>query len=95
MTIETAELLKLASLAKLKLSSEEQAACEMDLNEIMAMITDMQSVDTTGIDAMANPLDAIQVLRNDEVTESVEREIFQSLSDHTEQGLYTVPKVLE
>ena len=47
------------------------------------------------IEPMANPLDAVQRLRPDEVTESDQRELFQAIAPATENGLYLVPKVID
>jgi aspartyl-tRNA(Asn)/glutamyl-tRNA(Gln) amidotransferase subunit C len=44
---------------------------------------------------MANPLDAIQRLRTDEVTQSNRREAFQAIAPAVENGLYLVPRVIE
>jgi aspartyl-tRNA(Asn)/glutamyl-tRNA(Gln) amidotransferase subunit C len=55
----------------------------------------MQAVDTTDIEPMANPLDAVQRLRVDLVTERNQREAFQAIAPQVEQGLYLVPKVIE
>ena len=44
---------------------------------------------------LAHPLDAVQRLRADEVTETDQRERFQAHAPQTEAGLYLVPKVIE
>jgi aspartyl-tRNA(Asn)/glutamyl-tRNA(Gln) amidotransferase subunit C len=44
---------------------------------------------------MANPLDATQRLRPDEVTQSNRRDAFQAIAPAVENGLYLVPKVIE
>jgi aspartyl-tRNA(Asn)/glutamyl-tRNA(Gln) amidotransferase subunit C len=44
---------------------------------------------------MAHPLDAVQRLRADEVTETNQREAFQAIAPATENGLYLVPRVIE
>jgi aspartyl-tRNA(Asn)/glutamyl-tRNA(Gln) amidotransferase subunit C len=44
---------------------------------------------------MANPLDATQRLRADEVTEYDRREAFQAIAPAVENGLYLVPKVID
>ena len=95
MTIELDELRKLSSLAKIQLAADEQLRAGNDLNRIMDMIAQMQRVDTSGVTPMANPLDATQRLRSDVVTETVNRELFQVLSEFTNDGLYTVPRVIE
>jgi len=44
---------------------------------------------------MAHPLDAVQRLRGDQVTETNQREAFQAIAPATEDGLYLVPRVIE
>ena len=44
---------------------------------------------------MAHPMDAVQVLRADVVTETDLRAKFQAIAPATENGLYLVPKVIE
>ncbi|MCZ6504027.1 MAG: Asp-tRNA(Asn)/Glu-tRNA(Gln) amidotransferase subunit GatC, partial [Gammaproteobacteria bacterium] len=54
-----------------------------------------QSVDTTGVEPMANPLDATQKLRPDTVTEHDHRDLYQEIAPDTRDGFYLVPKVIE
>jgi aspartyl-tRNA(Asn)/glutamyl-tRNA(Gln) amidotransferase subunit C len=44
---------------------------------------------------MSHPLDVVQRLREDIVTENNQREEFQSVAPATQNGLYLVPKVIE
>ena len=44
---------------------------------------------------MAHPLDATQRLRADEVTETNQRDAYQSVAPATQDGLFLVPKVIE
>ena len=60
-----------------------------------AVSEQMQSVDTTGVVPVSNPLDANQRLRADEVTEPDQHELYQSIAPETEDGLYLVPRVVE
>jgi aspartyl-tRNA(Asn)/glutamyl-tRNA(Gln) amidotransferase subunit C len=55
----------------------------------------MSETDTSDITPMAHPLDAVQRLRKDEVTETDKREHFQSIAPKTEEGVYLVPQVIE
>ena len=52
-------------------------------------------MDTRDVEPMANPLDATQHLRADEVTEDNRRDAFQAIAPAVENGLYLVPKVIE
>ena len=47
------------------------------------------------MEPMANPLDATQRLRADEVTETNRRDAFQAIAPAVENGLYLVPKVID
>jgi aspartyl-tRNA(Asn)/glutamyl-tRNA(Gln) amidotransferase subunit C len=44
---------------------------------------------------MAHPQEMAQRLREDCVTETDQRELFQSIAPQVEDGLYLVPKVIE
>ena len=50
---------------------------------------------TVHVQPMANPLDATQRLRDDEITEPDQRERFLAIAPATEDGLYLVPRVIE
>lgn len=85
----------LATLARLSLDEAAQTRAAEDLHNIIAMIDAMQAISTEGVEPMANPLDATQRLREDKVTETVQREIFQAVAPDTEDGYYLVPRVVE
>ncbi len=85
----------LARLARLSLSAEEISAATEDLQQIVDMIDQMQSVDTNGIEPMAHPLDSTQRLRQDIVTEQVNPDNFQKHAPATEDHFYLVPRVVE
>jgi aspartyl-tRNA(Asn)/glutamyl-tRNA(Gln) amidotransferase subunit C len=86
---------RIAHLARLELSADEAAAMQQQMGAILAMIDAMASVDTTGVEPMAHPQEAMQRLREDVVTESDERELFQAIAPQVEDGLYLVPRVIE
>ena len=55
----------------------------------------MQAVDTAAITPMSHAQDVMQRLRADIVTETDQRDLFQSIAPQVEAGLYLVPKVIE
>ena len=59
------------------------------------MVDRLQAADTDAVEPMANPLDAVQRLRADEVTEHNQREAFQAIAPAVDNGLYLVPRVIE
>ncbi len=86
---------KLAKLAALGFAETEIEQAEGDLTRMIALIDEMQSVDTIGIEPLAHPLDAEQVLRADAVTETIDRDKNQASAPETDSGLYLVPRVVE
>ena len=66
-----------------------------DLQRIMAMVDQMQAMDTDDVEPLAHPLDARQRLRADEISEVIDRELLQQGAPATRDGLYLVPRVVE
>jgi aspartyl-tRNA(Asn)/glutamyl-tRNA(Gln) amidotransferase subunit C len=95
MTIKQDDIEKIAELARIRISDEEIGQVTRRITEILHMVDRLQAVDTRGVESMANPLDAIQRLRPDEVTQSNRREAFQAIAPAVENGLYLVPRVIE
>ncbi len=95
MAIEQDEIEKIAALARIRIQPEQIGQVTRRITEILRMVDQLQAVDTSDVEPMANPLDAIQVLRTDEVTEVNRREAFQAIAPAVENGLYLVPKVIE
>ncbi|MEZ7819025.1 MAG: aspartyl-tRNA(Asn)/glutamyl-tRNA(Gln) amidotransferase subunit C [Candidatus Azotimanducaceae bacterium] len=85
----------LARLARLAIPASSHASTAEDLDNIIAMIDAMQSVDTEGVEPLSHPLDSKQLLRADVVSESVSREAFQNNAPKTEDGYYLVPRVVD
>lgn len=95
MSLTLADVHKIASLARLDLSESDAEATCSKLNNIFALVEQMQAVDTTGVEPMSHPQDLAQRLRIDQVTETDRRDAFQRIAPQTEAGLYLVPKVIE
>ena len=95
MAVTPADIEKVAKLARIGLSGNEIDPLTQRLNSVLTLIDQLQSIDTDGLEPMANPFDASQRLREDKVTEGNLRDEFQSIAPATEQGLYLVPKVVE
>jgi len=99
MSLSDDQVRRIASLARLDLAPAEVQPVLDRLNRILGLIEQMSAVDTTGIEPMAHPLDALlpqgQRLRPDEVTGKDRREDYQAVAPATQDGLYLVPKVIE
>lgn len=95
MALDKSEVEKIAYLARLKISDTEAEEVAGRITDILALIDQMQSVNTDDVEPLAHPVDAVQRLRADEVTESDRRDELQTLAPAAENGLYLVPKVIE
>jgi aspartyl-tRNA(Asn)/glutamyl-tRNA(Gln) amidotransferase subunit C len=89
------EVKKIAHLARLGIEEQNVDAYASDLNGILTLMTQMAELDTTHVKPMAHPMDQVQRLRVDEVTEVNQRDYFQINAPKTEDGLYLVPKVID
>ena len=86
---------KLMRLAALRLEARERGLLEDNLAKIVHLIDTMQSADTDGVEPLDHPLDGVQPLRPDRVTEAVDRDRFQRVAPEVRDGLYLVPRVVE
>ena len=95
MALDKSEVEKIAKLARLHISDAGADEVANRITDILALIDQMQSIDTESVEPMAHPLDVVQRLRVDEIKESDHREELQTLAPETQGGLYLVPKVIE
>lgn len=95
MALQTDDVEYIAYLARLAIDPEAAPHYARDLSRILELVEQMNRVETTGIEPMAHPLDAIQGLRQDEVRETDQRERFQSGAPQVEAGVYLVPKTVD
>lgn len=95
MSLSTADVQKVALLARLAMNDTEIEAARTQLSGIFELIAQMQAVDTTGVTPMSHAQDLSQRLREDKVTETDQRALFQSIAPQVEAGLYLVPQVIE
>lgn len=95
MSFSTDDIHKVATLARLHLEDGKAHKLGEDISNILKLVDQLQAVDTSGVEPMAHPMDAVQILRADEVSESNQRDKYQACAPAVEEGLYLVPKVIE
>ena len=99
MALSSQDVSRIAHLARLELQPAEQAALLAQLNGFFSIVEQMSAVDTSGVEPLYTPLSAVREvalrLREDEVTETDQRELNQRSAPSVEDGLFLVPKVLE
>ena len=95
MSVQVDEIEKIAELARIRVADSEVAELTDRIGAILAMVDQMQAVETSGVEPMANPLNAVQRLRPDIVRETDNRQAFQDIAPLVEDGLYLVPRVID
>lgn len=99
MALTPQDVSRIAHLARLELDAPQQAAMLTQLNGFFAIVEQMGAVDTRGVEPLYTPLSAVQAvelrLREDAVTETVDREANQRSAPAVHEGLFLVPKVIE
>lgn len=95
MTIQSKDVKNAAHLARIAINEQDIEGYTQDLANILALVDQMQAINTDQIEPMAHPTDAAQRLRADQVTEQDQRDKYQAIAPATENGLYLVPKVIE
>ncbi|MDD5460563.1 MAG: Asp-tRNA(Asn)/Glu-tRNA(Gln) amidotransferase subunit GatC [Methylococcales bacterium] len=95
MSLTTDEVKKIAHLARLGIDEQDVESYARDLSGMLDLMARMSELNTEGVDPMAHPMDQVQRLRADVVTEQDNREKFQAIAPQVEAGLYLVPKVIE
>ena len=95
MALSSEDVRRVAHLARIEITPAEAAEVGLKLDRIFELIGRLRAVDTTGIVPMAHAQDATLPLREDVVTETEQRELYQGLAPAVAHGLYLVPKVIE
>jgi aspartyl-tRNA(Asn)/glutamyl-tRNA(Gln) amidotransferase subunit C len=94
---------RVAELANLELTAEEEPRMQRDLNAILGHIAQLNELDTTGVPAMAQVGEMLggllqdrgEALREDAVRPSVDRARVMAAAPETDGRFFKVPKVIE
>ncbi|HEV2212935.1 MAG TPA: Asp-tRNA(Asn)/Glu-tRNA(Gln) amidotransferase subunit GatC [Gammaproteobacteria bacterium] len=95
MSLTPDDVKAIARLARLSIAEQDIPAYAKNLSDILEFVAQLDKADTAAVQPMAHPLDMSQRLREDAVTEQVDRERYQQNAPQVEAGLYLVPKVVE
>ena len=95
MALTLDDVKRIAQLARIEIGSDEAGEVLARMTGIFRLIEEMQAVDTQGVEPMSHAQDVMLRLRPDEVTETDQHALFQSIAPQVEADLYLVPKVIE
>lgn len=93
--MDRSDIAKLAELTRLEINDQHVDEVVKSISDVLSLVDQLQAVDTKGVTPMAHPLDAMQRLRADVVSEGNQREAFQAIAPNADKGHYLVPKVID
>jgi aspartyl-tRNA(Asn)/glutamyl-tRNA(Gln) amidotransferase subunit C len=100
MSVDTATVRKIASLARIAISDTQAEALVPELNNILGWVEQLGEVDVTGVEPMTAAIPNQLRLRDDVIdadplTGGGVREKVLANAPGAEHGFFTVPKVIE
>ena len=95
MKVTEKEVVHVADLANLELTKQERTRLAKDLNSILEYIDRLNELDTSHVPPMAQAVTEGNVMRADELRESLSREAALKNAPDAQSGFFRVPKVIE
>jgi len=99
-TVSVEDVRRVAELANLELTAEEETHMLRDLNAILAHVSQLNELDTSAVEPMAQVSEVIgsgqqSALRPDEVRPCLDRAHVMACAPETDGIFFKVPKVIE
>jgi len=95
MRITAQEVRETAELARLDLTPDEVERLEQQLSAILDYMTDLQKLDTTGVEPMTHAVPLFAPLRGDELGPQLDAETALADAPRREGSFFEVPKIIE
>ena len=95
MNLTSADVRKVASLARLKVTDADVDSLLGDLSAILEYVDVLNEVDTTGIQPMVHAVELHDVLRADVLQVSLPREAALQNAPRTDGKCFLVPTIIE
>lgn len=95
MALSSSEVNAIARLACLAIRADDVPEYARNLTRILDFVAQLDRADTADVAPLASPLDQVQRLREDAVTDTGNPGLFQQNAPQVQAGLYLVPKVIE
>jgi len=95
MALDKATVARIATLARIKVTEEEQTRLAGELTQILTWIEQLKEVDTTGVEPMTSVGHLKLPLRPDVVSDGGIRDKLLANAPQEARGFFAVPKVVE
>lgn len=94
-TIDRATIRKVARLARIRTTETEEETLAQELSKILAMVSELNDVDTTGIEPLTSVIDMNLPKRADEITDGDRQDDILANAPEATADFFVVPKVVE
>jgi aspartyl-tRNA(Asn)/glutamyl-tRNA(Gln) amidotransferase subunit C len=94
MALSRQDVAKVGLLSRLALSDSDLASLTGELSKIVGFVSQLEEIDTTGVEPLAHPLDAENRFRDDVVTPSLTTEQALQSAPRHDGSCFLVPAVL-
>lgn len=95
MSVNEADVRKIASLARIAVTEDQVAAMVPELNNILGWIEQLGEVDTSSVAPMTAVIPNVLRLRDDVVSDGGMRDAVLANAPAAQHGFFGVPKVIE
>jgi aspartyl-tRNA(Asn)/glutamyl-tRNA(Gln) amidotransferase subunit C len=95
MSIQQADILKLAHLARLKMTEEEATAMQADMVKILEFVSQIEAMDLDGVEPLVYLSDRENVLRDDQSTEAMTQKQALSNAPDANSDYFKVPRFMD
>lgn len=95
MTLSEKDVRDIAEYARIGLDDDELSAMTVDLNSIIETLKPITEFDLEGVEPTFHPIGSLSnVMREDMIGESFDRDVALSNSDSTMDGCFEIPSIL-
>lgn len=95
MAIDQATVRKVANLARIRVTDEQVANLEGELNLILKFVDQLSEVNTDGVAPLTSAVEMTQPLRADVINDGGYADQIVKNAPATDDGFFLVPKVIE
>ncbi len=95
MSFSNDDVKKVAKLSRIRIDDKQLEQYTNDIQKVLGFMEQLNELNTDNVKPMANPLDGVQVLRNDEIKDGGYPETIVNNATDDTMNFFTVPKVVE
>jgi aspartyl-tRNA(Asn)/glutamyl-tRNA(Gln) amidotransferase subunit C len=95
MKLTREEVQRIAVLARLRLTPEEETQLTEQLDHILAYMEKLDELDTSKVEPFSHVLDAVNALRKDKVTNRPNADALLANAPDRDNSFFKVPKIIE